>query len=78
MTDGTGRKNRPGAGSFSLEMHIEGVPLNCYLNNHPKTGRVEIVKMAPRNFPDQLVKDFASDEEAWAWARNEFTHRRLP
>lgn len=78
MTDEAGRKNRPGAGSFRLEMHIEGVPLNCYLNNHPITGRVEIVKMKPRGFLDQLVKDFSREDEAWAWARNEFRLRRMP
>ena len=78
MTDGEGRKNRPGAGSYSLEMHVEGAPLNCYLNNHPKTGRVEIVRMMPRGFPDKLVKDFASEDEAWAWVRNEVRQRRLP
>jgi hypothetical protein len=40
MTDAAGQKNRPGAGSYSQEMHIEGTSLNCYLNNHPSTGRV--------------------------------------
>jgi hypothetical protein len=38
----------PGAGSFCLEMQVEGVPINCYLNQNPETGREEIVKMMPR------------------------------
>jgi hypothetical protein len=60
-------------------MHVEGLPINCYLNNHPISGRVEIVKMMPRGHLDNLIKDFASDEEAWAsWARNEVRQRRLP
>jgi hypothetical protein len=78
MTDEAGRKNRPGAGSYSLEMQVEGVPINCYLNANPVTGRVEIVKMMPPGYLDQLVKDFASEDEAWAWARNELRHRRMP
>jgi hypothetical protein len=78
MTDNGGQKNRPGAGSHSLEMHVEGLPINCYLNNDPISGRVEIVKMMPRGHLDRLVKDFASEDDAWAWARNEVRQRRLP
>lgn len=78
MTGEGGQKNRPGAGSYSLEMHVEELPIDCFLNNHPITGRVEIVKMMPRGFLDQLVKDFAREDEAWAWARNEVRQRRLP
>jgi hypothetical protein len=77
MTNEAGQKNRPGAGSYSLEMHVEGLPINCYLNHHPITGRVEIVKMMPRGVEDQLVNDFSSEEEAWAWARKQVSKRRL-
>jgi len=78
VTDEAGKKNRPGAGSYSLEMQIDGRPINCYLNAHPITGRVEIVRMMPSGYLDQLVKDFASEDEAWAWARNEVRLRRMP
>jgi len=78
MTDETGRKNRPGAGSFSSEMFVDGMPLNCYINRNPKTGRVEIVEIMPRGFPDKLVKDFPDKRSAWAWIRTEFHARRLP
>ena len=78
MTDAAGQKNKPGAGSYCQEMHIEGNALNCYLNNHSITGRVEIVKMMPPGQPDRLVKDFPDEDSAWAWARNEFRHRRMP
>jgi hypothetical protein len=78
MTDSAGQKNRPGAGSYSLEMRVEGIPINCYLNHHPETGRVEIVKMMPRGVPDRLVKDFSDDDSAWAWVRNEYRLRRMP
>jgi hypothetical protein len=78
MTTRAGQKNRPGAGSYSLEMRVEGLPFNSYLNHHPRTGRAEIVKMMPRGDPDQLVKDFADEDSAWAWVRNEYRLRRLP
>jgi hypothetical protein len=77
MSDETGRKDRPGAGSYSLEMSVEGIPTNCYLNHHPQTGRVEIVKIMPPGIPDRLVKDFADDDSAWAWLRTEYRMRRL-
>jgi hypothetical protein len=77
MADSAGRKDRPGAGSYSEEIFIEGIHINCYLNNHPQTGRVEIVKMMPRGVPDELVNDFPDEDSAWAWLRNEFRLRRL-
>jgi hypothetical protein len=44
MTDSAGQKDRPGAGSYSLEMNVEGIPINCYLNHHPQTGKAEVVR----------------------------------
>jgi hypothetical protein len=78
MTDTAGQKDRPGAGSYSLEMSVEGIPINCYLNHHPKTGRAEVVRMTPPGVPDELVKAFPTEDAAWAWVRNEFRLRRLP
>jgi hypothetical protein len=78
MTDARGQKNMPGAGSYSLEMQVEGVPINCYLNCNPTSGRIEIVKMLPRGYPDALLKDFPDEDSAWAWVRNEYRLRRLP
>lgn len=78
MTDSAGQKDRPGAGSYSLEMLVEGIPINCYLNHHPKTGRVEIVRIMAPGIPDELVKDFNDEESAWAWVRNEYRLRRMP
>jgi hypothetical protein len=68
MTDAKDHKDRPGAGPFSTDMYIGGIPLNRYINLNPQTGRVEIVKPMPRGIPDELVMDFPSDEAAWAWA----------
>lgn len=77
MTDWAGEKDRPGAGSYSLEMLVEGNPINCYLNHDPETGRVEIARMMPLGVPDELVKDFPDEDSAWAWVRNEYRLRRL-
>jgi hypothetical protein len=77
MADLVGRKDRSGAGSYSQEMTVEGVPINCYLNHHPETGRVEIVRMMPSGVPDELVNDFSDEDSAWAWVRNEYRMRRL-
>jgi hypothetical protein len=78
MTDAAGQKDRPGAGSYSLEMIVEGNPINCYLNYNAQMKRVEVVKIMPRGVPDQVAKDFDDEDAAWAWARNEFRLRRLP
>lgn len=78
MTDPTGHMNRPGAGPFSSSMHINGIPLNCYINDNQETGRVEIAKSMPPGTPDELVKDFPDRASAWAWAQAEFYAGRLP
>jgi hypothetical protein len=77
MANESGQKDRPGAGSFSLEMRVEGIPVNCYLNHHPVTGRAEIVKMMPPSIPDRVVKDFSDEDSAWAWLRTEYRMRRI-
>jgi hypothetical protein len=59
-------------------MRVEGIPINCYLNHHPETGRVEVVKQMARGVPDELLKDFDHEDAAWAWVGNEYRHRRLP
>lgn len=78
MSDATGHMNRPGAGPFSSSMSIGGIPLNCYLNHNPQSGRVEIAKPMPPGTPDALLKDFSSTSAAWAWAEEEFRAGRLP
>ena len=78
MTDLTGHKNRPGAGPYSSDMLIDGIPLNHYINDNPTTGRAEIVKPMPPGTDDVLVKDFANRPAAWEWAKNEFGAGRLP
>jgi len=77
MTDATGHMNRPGAGPFSSNMSIGGMPINHYINHNPQTGRVEVVKPMPPGIQDQLVKDFSNEASAWAWAEAEFRAGRL-
>lgn len=78
MTDATGHMNRPGAGPFSSNMSIDGIPLNRYINRNPSTGRVEIVKPMPPGTLDELVMDFPDEVSAWAWAKAEYSAGRLP
>ncbi len=78
MTDATGHMNRPGAGPFSVNMAIGGVPLNLYLNHNPQTGKVEIARPTRPGTPDELVKEFADEASAWAWAESEHLAGRLP
>jgi hypothetical protein len=77
MTDATGHKNRPGAGPFSSDMFIDGIPLNLYINDNPKTGKVEVAKPMPPGTDDVVVKDFPDRPSAWAWAEAEFHAGRL-
>ncbi len=77
MTDATGHMNRPGAGPFSSNMFIDGIPINHYINHNPETGRIEIVKPMPAGTLDKLIKDFPDETSAWAWAKAEFHAGRL-
>lgn len=78
MTDATGHKDRPGSGPFSQDMLIGGIPLNVYLNLNPLTGRWEIAKPMPAGVMDESIIDFSSQDDAWAWATQEFTAGHLP
>jgi len=78
MTDATGHMNRPGAGPYSSNMSINGIPLNVYINHNPVTGRVEIAKPMPPGIEDECVRDFPDADAAWAWAKAEFEAGRLP
>jgi hypothetical protein len=77
ITDATGHMNRPGAGPSSYSLSLNGIPINHYINHNPQTGRVEIVKPMPPGVDDWLVKDFADEGSARAWATLEFNAGRL-
>jgi hypothetical protein len=78
MTDAAGGKDRPGAGHHCEELSADGVPLNCYLNFNPQTGRIEIARIMPHGAPDELVHDFPDEDSARAWIRHEVRANRLP
>jgi hypothetical protein len=78
MTGASGHMNRPGAGAFSFNMSIDGIPSNVYINDSPETGKVEIAKPAPPGQLDELVQEFSNRHSAWAWAESEFRAGRLP
>jgi hypothetical protein len=78
MTDSAGRKDRPGAGSHCEELFADGVPLNCYLNYNPQSGRVEIARIMPAGVQDEVVNDFPDEDSAREWIRHEARAGRLP
>ena len=78
MTDAAGGKDRPGAGPYCEELFADGVPLNCYLNFNPESGRVEIVRIMPTGVQDELVHDFADEDAAREWIRHEVRANRMP
>lgn len=78
MSDARGRINRPGAGPLSSSIAMGGIPLNCYINHNPETGRVEVAKAMPRGIQDALVKDFPNIASLRYWVEAEFRAGRLP
>jgi hypothetical protein len=78
MTDAAGGKNRPGAGPHCEELFADGVPLNCYLNYNPQSGRVEIARIMPSGVQDELLSEFEDEDSARAWMRAEVRANRMP
>jgi hypothetical protein len=47
MGDATGHMDRPGAGPFSTNEFVDGVPANYYTHENPETGKIEVVTVKP-------------------------------
>lgn len=77
MSDATGHMDRPGAGPFSVNEFVNGVPTNHYTHPNPATGRIEVVRANPPGTPDVVVKDFVDRESARQWIAQEFLAGRL-
>jgi len=58
MADATGHVDRPGAGPFSTNEFVGGIPTNHYTHENPETRRIEVVKANPPGVPDLVVKEF--------------------
>jgi hypothetical protein len=77
MSDATGHMDRPGAGPFSTNEFVDGVPTNHYTHENPETGRIEVVKSNPSGVPDAVVREFDDRGAARLWIRDEWLAGRL-
>ena len=77
MADATGHMDRPGAGPFSTNEVVDGIPTNHYTHENPETGRIEVVRGNPPGTPDTVVKEFGDRYSARLWIREEFLAGRL-
>ena len=77
MSDATGHMDWPGAGPFSLQVYVDGLPIPYYTHPNDKTGRIELIEINPPGTEDQLVMDFVSPLAAQTWIVNEYRLGRL-
>ncbi|MGH9418540.1 MAG: hypothetical protein ACRD3J_01090, partial [Thermoanaerobaculia bacterium] len=77
MTDSTGHMDRPGAGPFSTNEFVDGIPTNHYTHENPETRKIEVVKSNPPGVPDSVVKEFDDRGAARLWIRDELLAGRL-
>jgi hypothetical protein len=77
MTDETGHMDRPGAGPFSANEFVNGVPTGHYTHENPETGKIEVVKSNPPGTLDSVVKEFSDRVTAKLWIAEEWLAGRL-
>jgi len=77
MSDAIGHMDRPGAGPFSTNEAVDGIPTNRYTHENPETGRVEVVRANPPGVPVTVVKEFSDRIAARLWIREEWLGGRL-
>jgi hypothetical protein len=77
MSDATGHMDWPGAGPFSVQVYVDGIPIPYYTHPNPITNRIELIEINPPGTPDQLLMDFQNVETAHLWIKNEFRLGRL-
>jgi hypothetical protein len=77
MSDATGHMDRPGAGPFSTNEFVDGIPTNHYTHQNPENGKVEVVRSNPPGTPDAVVKEFPDRTTARLWLRQEWLAGRL-
>jgi hypothetical protein len=77
MSDATGHMDRPGAGPFSTNEFVDGIPTNHYTHENPETGKIEVVRVNPPGIPDRVVKEFSDRAAARLWLREEWRSGRL-
>jgi hypothetical protein len=67
MSDATGHMDRPGAGPFSTNEFVDGIPTGHYTLENPETHKVEVVKANPPGTPDTVVREFDNRGDARLW-----------
>jgi hypothetical protein len=77
MSDETGHMDRPGAGPFSTNEFVDGVPTNHYTHENPDTRQIEVVRSKPPGVPDVVVKVFPDRISARLWIKDEWLAGRL-
>lgn len=77
MADATGHMDRPGAGPFSTNEFVNGIPTNHYTHENPETGMIEVVRSNPPGAPDAVVKEFRDRASARQWLAEEWLAGRL-
>ena len=77
MSDTTGHMDRPGAGPFSTNEFVNGIPTGHYTHENPETGLVEVLRTNPPGTPDMVLKEFPDWATARIWLRDEWLAGRL-
>jgi hypothetical protein len=77
MSDATGHMDRPGAGPFSTNEFVDGIPTGHYTHENRQTRRIEVVKSNPPGVLDTVVREFDDRGTARLWIRDEWLAGRL-
>jgi hypothetical protein len=77
MSDATGHMDHPGAGPFSTNEFVDGIPTGHYTHENPQTRHIEVVKSNPPGVPDTFVREFEDRGAAQLWIRHEWLAGRL-
>ena len=76
MTDATEHMDWPGAGPFTVQVRIGGLPVPYY--THPDQGRTLLIKSNAVGVRDTLVREFADRFAAQEWIEREYRTGRRP
>ena len=77
MTDATGHMDRPGAGPFSTNEFVDGIPTNHYTHETRRPGESKSSERMLPAFLISVVKEFDDRGAARLWIREEFLAGRL-
>jgi hypothetical protein len=78
MSDATGHMDWPGAGPFSLQEYVDGLPVPYYTHEDSVTGHIQLIKINPSPTRDTLVKEFVDRASAHSWLEAELRSGHQP